>query len=215
MHAIERILYSKSTPSRAIEFEKTLPGYRPAAYPATADDASKFKTQLLQRLIDDVAIILGQWKAAPVDPGIAFYGLVLLMNEQQEKVNQAATGEEESRYADVTLFDLRHNLEGTSKCYAVFRPWVLAHGAAGQKADKAIVDGFASLEKLYGSKGDAIAQPPATWSSIHPSEADLATPFGELFRTVSRAVDADTPGTLVSEMNRVQELLGFPAFKRR
>ena len=48
----------------------------------------------------------GEWQPAVIDIGVAFQGLVSLMNEQKEKVNNAATGQEESRYAQMTLFDL-------------------------------------------------------------------------------------------------------------
>src|SRR5262249_43498153 len=115
MHAIERILYSDGIRQEVIDFESMLPGYQPARFPQTADEAMAFKTQLLQRLIDDVTELQQQWDAAGnnLDIGSAFQGLVSLMNEQAEKVNLAATGEEESRYADMTLFDLRNNLAGT------------------------------------------------------------------------------------------------------
>ena len=48
----------------------------------------------------------------------AFGGLVDLMNEQQEKVNKASSGEEESRYSQRTMDDLRENLLGTTNIYA-------------------------------------------------------------------------------------------------
>jgi iron uptake system component EfeO len=35
VHAIERILWADSIPAATVEFEKGLPGYRPAAFPAT------------------------------------------------------------------------------------------------------------------------------------------------------------------------------------
>src|ERR1044071_5440278 len=112
MHAIERILYAHDIRAEVIKFESPLPGYVAAAYPATTAEAMAFKNQLAQKMIDHTVALANQWQAAAVDIGAAFQGLVGLMNEQKEKVNLAATGEEESRYANLTLFDLRNNLYG-------------------------------------------------------------------------------------------------------
>jgi iron uptake system component EfeO len=217
MHAIERILFADTILQRAVDFEKTLPGYKPASFPSTAAEAVRFKTKLVQKFIDDVTEIQAQWKPAKIDIGVAFNGLILLMNEQHEKVIKAATGEEESRYADVTLFDLRNNLDGTSKIYHFFQPWILSKTTnnQGKMSDAAITAGFEKLRTLYASyPGNAIPQPPASWSALHPTPPDLASKFGVLFSTVSEAVDPDAKGSLVFEMNRVAEWLGFPAFKK-
>jgi hypothetical protein len=141
------------------------------------------------------------------------------MNEQREKVDKASLGEEESRYARVTLFDLRNNLEGTVKVYALFKPWVLTKKDAdptkdGAARNDAIEKGFASLTSLYASyPGDDLPAPPATWSADRPAPGDLDSPFGKLFTTVRAAVDPTTDGTIVDEMNDVAVLLGFPEFK--
>src|ERR1043166_2090383 len=107
MHGIERILYAPTIRPEVIMFESMLPGYKAAAYPATDGEAMSFKTVLVGKLIDDAISLHDQWQPAAIDIGAAYQGLVGLMNEQKEKVNLAATGEEESRYADLTLFDLR------------------------------------------------------------------------------------------------------------
>jgi iron uptake system component EfeO len=201
-----------------VAFEMTLPGYAPARLPATADEAAQFKTKLLQRLIDDATTLEAQWQPAAIDIGAAFQGLVALMNEQREKVNKAATGEEESRYAQVTLFDLRNNLEGTSKIYDVFRPWVTSKTSTvsasdGPTCDKRIASGFDALRALYGGyTGDAVPAPPPTWSSDTPTQADLQTPFGKLWSSVQSAVDPNANGSVVFEMNDVATILGFPQF---
>ena len=115
MHGIERILYSATIRPEVITFESPLPGYKAAAYPKTDGEAMSFKTVLVQKLIDDAKSLRDQWQPAAIDIGAAYQGLVGLMNEQKEKVNKAATGEEESRYARTTLFDLRNNLDGTDR----------------------------------------------------------------------------------------------------
>jgi iron uptake system component EfeO len=218
MHAIERILYADQISARVVAFEATLPGYAPASFPTTAEQAAEFKTKLVQRLIDDATKLQSEWQPAAIDVGVAFQGLVSLMNEQREKVNKAATGEEESRYAQMTLFDLRNNLDGTAKIYLLFQPWLTATtGAApssdGPTCDRAIRAGFDGLHALYASYGgDAVPAPPATWSSLTPSPADLAGPFGTLWSAVQKAVDPATTGSVVDEMNDAARVLGFPQF---
>jgi iron uptake system component EfeO len=212
MHGIERILYARDIRPEVIEFESGLPGYRPAAYPATADEAMRFKTVLVQKLIDDANSLHDQWQPAAIDIGAAYQGLVGLMNEQREKVNLAATGEEESRYADITLFDLRNNLEGTQKVYAQFRPWIQAR-ANGAIADMVIEARFTTLASLYASTpGEALPPVPADWSANAPTAANLMTPFGKLWQTVRDSVDPAKTDSIVSEMNHVAVVLGFPEF---
>jgi iron uptake system component EfeO len=219
MHAIERILYVRETPQKTVDFEKSLPGYRAAAFPATELEAADFKNKLAARLVTDVETLLAQWQPAKIDLGSAFQGLIALMNEQREKVNKAATGEEESRYSQRTLADLRGNLTGTESIYAIFRPWVLSKTNAGDAtkdgpaSDAAIARGFQSLHASYDADpGDAVPSPPATWSSQAPASADLATPFGQLFSAVLAAVDPTKTGSVVDEMNGEARLLGFPQF---
>jgi iron uptake system component EfeO len=213
MHAIERIVFSDVTPAAVWNFEKGLPGYTAAALPATEAEAAEMKTALCGKLITDIESMQSQWNSAQIDLPGAFDGLISLMNEQREKVNKAATGEEESRYSQNTLADLRANLEGTKKIYALFQPWI-ADKAGGADVDRQIQDGFDTLDKAYSAfEGDAIPAPPATWSSAHPSDADLATPFGKLFSTVTSAVDPKSKGSVVSAMNQAASLIGFPRFQ--
>jgi iron uptake system component EfeO len=210
MHSIERILYADSIPQRVVDFEKTLPGYKAAAWPTNASEADEFKTKLCAKLIADAQQLHREWTPANIDIGPAFQGLVGLMNEQKEKVNLAATGEEESRYAQLTLFDLRNNLDGTTKIYDLFQPWILAKGG---DMDGKIQTGFHDLDQLYSvTSGDALPPVPDTWSSDMPTATDLATPFGTLWAGVHHAVDPTTQGSVVFEMNAVAVELGFPEF---
>jgi iron uptake system component EfeO len=211
MHAIERILYAATIRPEVITFESGLPGYKAAAFPKTDAEAMAFKTVLVQKLITDANSLHDQWQPAAIDIGAAYQGLVGLMNEQKEKVNLAATGEEESRYANLTLFDLRNNLEGTRKVYEEFRVWIKAKD--GSEPDGMIQDRFTALDALYTSTpGDALPDVPVNWSSDHPTPADLATPFGMLWKTVRAAVDPNSDGSVVFEMNEIATLLGFPEF---
>jgi iron uptake system component EfeO len=232
MHAVERILYSNVTPARVIAYESTLQGYVASAFPATPQEASDFKNLLVQKQIADAQSLQTGWEdAKSYDLGAAFQGLVSLMNEQQEKVDKASTDQEESRYSQTTMADIRNNLAGTERVYLLFQPWIqsksavaLDGGADGQAGDAgppqdgkaidaAIEAGFAQLQTLYSSvQGDAIPQPPDTWSSVNPTSADQLTPFGMLYDGVHQAVDPNRPGSVVAEMNAAAVVLGFPQF---
>jgi iron uptake system component EfeO len=218
MHAIERILYADVTPAAIVTFEKSLPGYVAAAWPATEAEAAAFKNKLCAKLITDAQALLDGWTPTKIDISGAFQGLVGLVNEQQEKVNKAASGEEESRYSQRTMADLRSNLDGTTKIYEVFRDWLRSKPAmgampSGVEVDAAVTEGLGDLGAFYASvPGDAIPQPPATWSAEAPTAADLQTPFGQLYEKIHTAVDPKTDGSLVVEMNDGATLLGIPVF---
>ncbi len=211
MHSIERIIYAPTIRPEVKEFEATLPGYKAAAWPTNATEADEFKNKLCARLITDARKLHDEWTPANIDIGLAFQGLVGLMNEQKEKVNLAATGEEESRYSNITLFDLHNNLAGTMTIYNIFQPWILSK--KGNQNDM-IETGFNHLDGLYSATtGDALPPVPTTWSSDAPSATDLATPFGKMWDGVHLAVDPTEDGSVVFEMNEVADVLGFPEFK--
>jgi iron uptake system component EfeO len=212
MHAIERILYSDSIPQAVVDFEDKLPGYAAAAFPANDQQAAEFKNSLCERLISDATELQTEWGPSHIDLGSSFKGLISLMNEQHEKVSKAATGEEESRYSQHTMDDIRDNLTGTKTVYELFQPWIVSK-SGGQDTDTQIEQGFASLAQTYAMfPGDTIPEPPATWSSFDPTADDLATPFGQLFSAVEIAVDPTQSGSVVFEMNHAADLLGFPEF---
>jgi len=220
MHAVERILYSDVTPERVVEFEATLPGYVTAHFPSAEAEADAFKNQLCDRFVTDTQALYNAWQLATnYDLPATYGGLIALMNEQREKVDKASTDEEESRYAQHTMHDIRDNLAGTEAAYALFRPWLRSKVSAtdaaqdGPAVDDAIQSGLEGLSTLYTSvSGDAIPETPATWSSETPTAADLATPFGILYSSVRDAVDPNIPGSIVSQMNNAARLLGFPQF---
>ncbi|MEO7729659.1 MAG: EfeM/EfeO family lipoprotein [Kofleriaceae bacterium] len=211
MHGIERILYAPGIRTEVTTFEATLTGYKAAAFPATDAEAMSFKTKLVQKLIDDAQSLHDQWQPAAIDLSEAYRGLIGLMNEQKEKVNLAASGEEESRYANITLFDLRNNLDGTKKIYELFRPWIMFK--EGAEPDGMIQGRFSALAAAYAvDPGDEIPVVPADWSNDAPTAANLATDFGVLWKTVHDEVNPTTDGSVVFEMNEIAVLLGFPEF---
>ena len=112
MHAIERILWANSTPATVVEFERNLPGYRPARIPERSEEARLFREELVGRLISDIERLRQEFTPLSLDAAFAFQGTIDLAMEQVEKVDKAATGQEESRYAQSTMRDLRNNYQG-------------------------------------------------------------------------------------------------------
>jgi iron uptake system component EfeO len=210
MHAIERILYAPMIRHEVTDFERLLPGYREASYPLTDDDAIAFKTGLVQQLIDDSDALRKQWRAADIEVASAYQGLVALMIEQRDKVNLAATGADESRYSNVTLFDLRTNLEGTQKIYDLFRDWIRSKDAGGA-SDSNVQHKFNLLADAYATPaGDSLPAIPTGWSSDNPTPDDLATPFGTVWQLVQQSADPLNDSSVVHAMNETAELLGIP-----
>jgi iron uptake system component EfeO len=213
LHAVERIMWADATPASVVTFEKALPGYKAAAFPASEKEAADFKALLCAKVVTDAKTLHDQWQPAKIDIAIAFQGLISLMNEQREKVTKASTNEEESRYSQRTMADIRDNLDGTQKIYALFETWLVTKSP---DTDQKLWAGFQTLHGVYASvQGDAIPQPPATWSAETPSAADLQTPFGQLYSKVKSAVDPNTDGSIVFEMNAAAGLLGFPRFQEK
>jgi iron uptake system component EfeO len=213
IHALERILWAAEHPLSVVEFEKTLGAkYKPAAYPQNLGEAQDFKQKLCAKLVSDVNEMRKQYQFVRLDTATAFRGVIGSMAEQFEKVSFAATGEEESRYAQTTLLDIKANLAGAKATYEAFKPWLLSR--KGASLDDEIRVGFKALDAAYDSvAGDAIPQPPASWSSVNPSLADQKSPFGILFLTVQEQTDAKKPESLVKHLGEAAELLGIPEIR--
>ena len=213
MHAIERILFAPVIRRDVIAYERTLDGYVAAAYPASDGEAVDFKTGLVQRMIDDAESLGKQWRAATTDLGAAYCGQVGLMIEQPDKVDRAVTGEEESRYANITLADLRNNLGGAQQVYELFRDWIRSK-ATGAPSDSKIQARFDALAQVYATvattSSDALPAVPPGWSPDAPTAEDLATPFGTVWQAVHDSADPDRASSMVFEMKQVAALLGLP-----
>ena len=219
MHAIERILFVQETPARIVEVEASLPGYKAAAWPSSAGEAAEFKEKLCGALVADTQRLATEWAPQNIDLSGAYDGLVALMNEQREKIVKAASDEEESRYSQRTMTDIRDNLEGTRKIYELFKPYLKSKTNAnnqnldGPKLDVAIEAGLAKLDELYAQvNGEAIPTPPATWSSESPSAADLESDFGRLYTGIQAAVAMDSADSVVVNMNHAATVMGFDRF---
>lgn len=210
IHAIERILWSDSIPQSVIAFESSLAGYQPARFPQTQAEAQEFKNKLCARLVTDVHTMRSEFEPLALDPAAAYRGIIGSMQEQVEKANKAATGEEESRYAQYTLADMRVNVAAGVATYDNFAAWVKS-SAGGADADTAIRAGFARIDAAYGMlSGDALPPVPTDWSSLAPSTTDQATPFGMLYMLLLHEADLTQSGSLVSAMDDSANLIGIP-----
>jgi iron uptake system component EfeO len=208
IHAIERILWSDSIPDRVVKFEMGLAGYSPAAFPTTDAQATEFHDKLCGRLVTDVNTMRTEFGPLALDPAAAYRGVIGSINEQVEKVNKAATGEEESRYAQYTLADMRANVEAGVVTYQAFRPWLLSK--KGSDLDGKISDGFNRVQAAYAMlSGDALPPVPMGWTSVEPSNADLATPFGMLWQVLQNESDPTVSGSLVQVMTQSADLMGI------
>ncbi len=209
VHGIERILWADAHPPETVEFEMALAGYQPAAYPADAAQAAAFKDELAQRLVDDVAKMQSSFEPLALDPAAAYSGVVGSMAEQLEKVALAATGEDESRYAEHTLADMRANLEGGRALYEAFVPWLESEeGGAALHAE--VTAGFERLETEYARySGDAVPPVPEDWSA-EPTAEQRETEYGKLFTTLEHEADPEAADSLVSAMIGAAEVMDIP-----
>lgn len=211
MHAIERILYAPGPPAVAA-YEGSLAGYQPAAWPADARQAAELKAGLCQKLVDDSKSLLDEWGKRSTDLPSVLSGLTGLMSAQAEKVGLAVSHQEESRYSQKTMSDLRFNLAGTKDIYALFGSW-LATMPSGATLNMAVLTSLNGLDLTYSSVGgDSIPPPPLTWSSLNPTPDDQQSPFGKLFVAVVQDVDPSRSGSAVDAMNHVAQALGLPLF---
>lgn len=209
MHALERILWADAHPANVVAFESALDGYREAAFPADEQQAADFRDELAQRLVDDSATMRDDFEPLALDAATAFRGVVGSLEVQLEKVSLAATAEDESRYAQRTLDDMRANLEGGESTYMAFRDWVIAE--AGEQVDADVRGGFADIDEAYDAIDDAaIPAVPAGFNPDEPSEEHLATEYGELFALLTEQADPGEPSALVSAMLEAAHAMGIP-----
>src|SRR5262249_5528864 len=159
--------------------------------------------QLVQRLIDDAEALATGWRPDDIDIGAAYHGLVDLMIEQRDKVDRAVTGEEESRYANVTMADLRNNLTGTHRVYDLFRDWIRSKASGAESSDQQVVKKLSALMDVYLlTTSDSLPDVPPGWNSSDPTPESLDTPFGALWQQISDSVDPHNSDSVVHEMTR-------------
>ncbi|MCB9596776.1 MAG: EfeM/EfeO family lipoprotein [Sandaracinaceae bacterium] len=210
MHAVERILWAGEHPAEVVAFESALTGYQEARTPSNEAEARAFRDELLQRLIEDVTTMRDQFAPLALDPAAAFRGVVGSMQEQFEKVRLAATGEDESRYSQLTLADMRANLAGGRTIYGSFAEWVRSVDG-GAERDARIAAGFDRVAAAYAAvPGDSLPPVPEGWNPDAPDPSQLATPYGQLWQLLSTEADPATEGSLVAAMNDAADSIGIP-----
>lgn len=224
MHAIERILFHTNAPEALAEEQATLgAGYSAPAYPTTAAQATDFKTKLCAKLVADTAKLEGDWAAIKrsdgtlsLDLGTAYQGLLDLVAEQKEKVNNASTQLDESRYSKRTMADLRANLAGVKNVYAFVAPLLKARRNAvdaeldGVAIDAKVQASLGRLDQAYAAvAGDAVPTAPDDWSAENPTPANLMTDFGKLYKAVSDEVDPANEESAAHGLEETAEVLGI------
>jgi iron uptake system component EfeO len=211
VHAIERILWADSHPPLVVAFEAALPRYSVARFPTTQAEASAFKEGLTKKLEDDAATMRDTFMPLALDPASAFRGVIGSIAEQLEKVMLASTGEDESRYAQHTLADMRANLDGGKKTYLAFQPWLMGQ-TGGAAIDADIMAGFGRVETRYAALGgEALPAVPVGFNPDAPTAEQLATPYGMLFALLTTESDPDNAESLVSKMTAAADALAIPA----
>lgn len=210
MHAVERILWADAVAPEVIAFERSLREgavFVAPSYPANEREAAGFRDGLVRRVVDDVAAMRRAFGPMALDPAAAYRGVVSSMREQHEKVDLAATAEEESRYARRTLADMRANLAGGRALFARFRPWLVS---AGREADAAAIDArLAAIQARYDAlPGDALPPVPPGWNPDSPTAEHRATAYGELHGFLGAESDPDREGSLAWRMERAGQALG-------
>ncbi|TAK25136.1 MAG: EfeM/EfeO family lipoprotein [Myxococcaceae bacterium] len=211
MHAIERILWADRVRPEVLAFEASLREgtvYTAPAYPSDARQAAGFRDALVQRMIDDVAAMRRAFGPLALDPAAAWRGVVSSVREQHEKVDLAATAEEESRYADRTLADMRANLEGGRVLLGCFRPWFRE---AGREALAGEIDRrMARIQAMYAAlPGDSLPAVPVGWDPDAITEAQRSTPYGALYTWLGGESDLEREASLASMMVRAGQRLGI------
>lgn len=210
VHAIERIVWAGRHPAEVVAFESALPYYTAAVFPASEEEASRFRDELCGQLVIDTATMRDDFGPVALDAAAAFRGVIGSMAEQYEKVALAATGEDESRYAQHTVGDMRANLAGGRAVFDAFVPWIQTT-EGGDALIAEIEAGFDRVQAAYDDvPGDAMPAVPPTWNPDAPSDADLATPYGQLFLLLSEEADPTISGSFVERLGAAADQLGIP-----
>ncbi|UJR85893.1 imelysin family protein [Sandaracinus amylolyticus] len=211
MHAIERVLWADAIPAPTERFERALASYTPPRTPSSEAEARAFRDELCARLTGDVRAMERALGPLALDPATAWRGIVGSIEEQAEKVRLGTTGEDESRYAQHTLADMRANLEGGRAVLDAFAPMLAATPDAARERD-AIDRELRALERVYAESGDDALPPvPREFDPDAPSER---TPYGRLFVLLASASDPRAESSLAARLRHAGEAMGIAPIAR-
>ena len=88
---------------------------------------------------------------------------------------------------------------------------ILGLTVGGAASDAMLQAKLDELAWLYATTtSDALPTVPNDWRADHPTPSNLATPYGTLWQVVHESVDPSRSDSLVSDMNHIATLLGFP-----
>lgn len=184
MHAIERILWSNSVSTEALQFESTLPGYQPPSFPSNQQESSEFVTGLLARFESDTQNQIERWAAGSESTGVALDRLTDSAGVPSVFLYLDATQQQEDRYSQETLADMRANIIGAQACFDTFSIWLNAKGWPDLQAS---VDADYQTELTVADKFPGMQVPPAPegWNGADPTPLDLRTPYGQLYTAMN------------------------------
>lgn len=209
MHAIERILWADRVTSDVVRFEEALRGYTPARAPATDEEATRFREGLCARLVEDTERMQRQLAPLALDHQTAWRGVQGSIEEQAEKVALSATGQDESRYAQRTLADMRANLEASRAVLDAYAPLIAQHDDARPHVD-AVRAHLARLETAYGTEGDALPPVPEGFDPDAPSD----DAYGQLHALLAEQSDPEVDGSLAHHLRAAGLAMGIPPLAR-
>lgn len=210
LHSIERILWADAHPAHVVRFEMGLRNYTQAQFPRTMAEATAFRDGLLTRMVTDAAQLEMDFAPINLDTPASFRGVIGSMEEQVEKIDKAASGEEESRYAQTTLRDMVANLEGGRRTFAAFRPW-LESRPNGPALATQIETHLTSLSTYYAMlNSQAIPPVPDGYNPEMPSAEHQMTPYGRLRTRVEQDADPMGATSLVTLMNQAADIMAIP-----
>lgn len=212
LHAVGRVLFVDELAPAVLTFEQsagdafTPSRYSPPAFPANLTESGDFKTKQTQKLLDDSAALVATLDSADVTLDDVMAGIRASVQQQRVYVDVGADGEDESRYAENTMIDLRAQLQGAIALFDILDPVFVAKDEAAISEE--IHAGLARLQVAFDAvSGDALPPVPATWDATAPSAADLVSAFGALFVVVDAEADGTTETSLASALTRAASLL--------
>jgi iron uptake system component EfeO len=209
MHAIERVLWSDQLPAGVVAYESRLDGYVAARFPQTQAEAQEFHDGLAQRLVTDIESMQQQFAPLALDDAAAFRGVIGSLHEQIEKIDLASSSEDESRYAQNTLADMRANLQGGLDTFELFRSWLLSVKGSDALA-RQIEARFAAIKAAYDAiPGSALPPEPAGYNPDMPSASDATTPYGQLRALLATEADPMRDGSIVNSMDQAADAMGI------
>ncbi|HEX4351858.1 MAG TPA: hypothetical protein VHZ95_03070, partial [Polyangiales bacterium] len=85
--------------------------------------------------------------------------------------------------------------------------------AAGQDQDTQIQSGFKTVSDAYADvDGSALPPVPDGFNPDNPTDADLQTPYGKLWKLLQTQTDLNSDSSLVSEMSSAADAMQIPEY---